>query len=54
MLVTVLWRAEGEPVVNHLMTFEDVDVEEYYGEAVRWAASEGIVKGYSEIEFAPD
>ena len=54
MLVTVLWRAEGQPVVNYLMTFADVDAGAYYGEAVRWAASEGIVKGYSEVEFAPD
>lgn len=54
MLVTVLWRAEGQPVTNYLMTFADVDEGAYYGEAVRWAASEGIVKGYSEVEFAPD
>ena len=54
MLVTVLWRAEGQPVVNYLMTFEDVDQEAYYGEAVRWAASEEIVLGHSNEEFAPD
>ncbi len=54
MLVTVLWRTEKQPVVNYLMTFEDVDQGAYYAEAVRWAASEGIVKGYSETEFAPD
>lgn len=54
MLVTVLWRSENEPVVNYLMTFEDVDQEAYYAEAVRWAASERIVTGYSDAEFAPD
>ena len=54
MLVTVLWRAEEKPVVNYLMTFADVDEGEYYSEAVRWAASEQIVKGYSEEEFAPN
>lgn len=54
MLVTVLWRIEDEPVVNYLMTFSDVDQTTYYSEAIRWAASEGIVKGYSETEFAPD
>ena len=54
MLVTVLWRSENEPVVNYLMTFEDVDQEAYYAEAVRWAASEQIVLGYSDTEFAPD
>ena len=54
MLVTVLWRAEEKPVVNYLMTFADVDEGEYYSEAVRWAASEQIVKGYSEEKFAPN
>lgn len=54
MLVTVLWRMEQQPVVNYLMTFADVDTEAYYSEAVRWAASEGIVLGYSESEFAPE
>ncbi len=54
MLVTVLWRAEGKPQVNYAMLFNDVDEESYFAEAVRWAASEGIVNGYSETEFAPD
>ena len=43
MLVTILWRMEGEPVVNYLMPFTDVDGGAWYAEAVRWAASEGIV-----------
>ena len=54
MLVTVLWRMEKEPVVNYLMPFNDIASEQYYTEAVRWASSEKIVKGYSEKEFAPN
>ncbi len=54
MLVTVLWRIENEPATNYLIQFEDVDNETYYKKAVRWAASEKIVNGYSETEFAPD
>ncbi len=54
MLVTVLWRGEGQPAVDYLMSFADVDEGAYYGEAVRWAASEGIVKGFSDTEFAPE
>ena len=54
MLVTVLWRMEQRPVVNYLMTFDDVEENAYYAEAVRWAASEQIVKGYSDTKFAPD
>ena len=54
MLVTILWRMEGEPVVNYLMPFNDVDGSAWYAEAVRWAASEGIVTGVSATEFAPN
>ena len=38
-LATVLWRMEGEPAVNYLMQFSDV-FDDWYTEAVRWAASE--------------
>ena len=54
MLVTLLWRMENRPVVNYLMSFYDVSPDAYYGEAVRWAVSEGIVKGYSDTVFSPD
>ncbi len=54
MLVTVLWRAEGKPQINYAMLFEDVNEDSYYAEAVRWAAGEKIVYGYSDTEFAPD
>jgi len=47
-IVTILWRLEGKPVVNYLMTFDDVDADMWYTEAVRWAASEGIVYGYGD------
>ena len=53
MLVTILWRLEGAPVVNYLMQFEDVPVDEWYTEAVRWAASTGLVKGYGDNRFGP-
>ena len=47
MIVTILWRLEGEPVVNYLMQFWDVAAESWYAEAVRWAASEKIVEGWN-------
>ena len=53
-LVTILWRLEGEPVVNYAMPFNDVASGEWYAGAVRWAAGEGIVTGVSATEFAPD
>ena len=53
-LVTTLWRLDGEPSVNYALPFTDVSVGEWYAEAVRWAAGEGIVNGVSETEFAPN
>ncbi len=50
-IVTFLWRAAGSPVVNYLMPFTDVDEGAYYAEAVRWAASTGIVTGLTETTF---
>ena len=50
----MLWRLENEPVVNYAMTFEDVPSDAYYTEAVRWAASEGIVLGFSKEVFDPE
>lgn len=49
--VTVLWRLENEPAVNDTMSFADVAEEQWYSEAVRWAASEKLVEGYSDTEF---
>ena len=49
-----LWRMSGSPVVNYLMDFTDVDPEAGYGEAIRWAAGEGIAGGYGGRQFGPD
>ena len=54
MIVTILHRLEGEPAVNYLMPFADVADGQWYTEAVRWAASEGIVNGVSDTAFAPN
>lgn len=51
MIVTILWRLEGSPVVNYAMDFEDVPAEQWYTEAIRWAASEEIVEGYGNGKF---
>ena len=53
-IVTFLWRVAGSPVVNYLMPFTDVDEGAYYAEAVRWAASTGIVTGLTETTFGTD
>jgi len=54
MMITVLYRIEGEPEVAGTTTFEDVDMDAYYADAVIWGQQNGIIKGYSETEFAPE
>ena len=51
MIVTILWRLEGSPIVNYAMDFEDVDAEQWCTEAVRWAASNKIAEGYGNGKF---
>lgn len=53
-IVTFLWQAAGSPVVNYILPSEDVAESSYYAEAVRWAASQGIVSGVSPTRFGPD
>ena len=53
-IVTFLWRAAGSPVVNYAMDMTDVSEDAYYGEAVRWALSQGITKGTGAKTFSPD
>jgi len=54
MLVTVLYRVEGEPAVNKSIPFADIDMDSYYANAVIWAKQNGIVNGVTETEFAPN
>ncbi len=53
-LVTILHRLAGSPAVDYLMQFSDVSEAAWYAEAVRWAASEGIVTGCDDGTFRPD
>ena len=54
MLVTVLYRMDGSPVVNGNTPFADVKTGAYYEKAVAWASAEGIVNGVNSTTFAPD
>lgn len=53
-IVTILWRMAGSPQTDYLMDFDDVDPAAYYGEAVRWATSVGVVGGYGNGTFGPN
>ena len=54
MLVTVLYRLEGEPSVRGRSGFSDVTFNSYYEDAVTWAADNGIVNGTSASTFSPN
>ena len=54
MLVTVLWRMEGEPTANSANPFADVTAGAWYADAVTWASSTGIVNGTGTAAFDPD
>lgn len=51
MIATILWRMAGSPVVNYAMNYTDVAQGQWYSEAIRWAASEGVVTGYGNGLF---
>lgn len=54
MLVTVLYRLEGEPTVFGRSGFADVVRSSYYEDAVTWAAENNIVNGTSHSAFSPE
>jgi len=54
MLVTVLYRLEGEPATNRSIPFADVDMSMYYANAVIWAKQHGIVNGVDATNFVPN
>lgn len=53
MVVSILHRLAGSPTVN-AEVFEDVAVDDWYGQAVVWAANEGIASGTSAETFSPN
>ena len=54
MLVTILWRMEGEPANRGNNAFSDVAAGSYYYDAVLWAVENSIVQGMDASRFAPD
>ncbi len=50
----ILWNLEGQPEVEAEIPFPDVAENEWYTEAIRWAASAGIIKGYDTGNFGPN
>ena len=54
MLVQTLYALEGKPQAEGGERFEDVSQEEWYADAVAWAAQNGLVAGVGEDRFAPE
>lgn len=53
--VTFLWRAAGCPTGIFMQnSFSDVSRDAYYHDAIVWASSQGICKGFSDGCFHPD
>ena len=53
MMVTVLYRLEGEPAVSGNMPFLDVKAGEWYSDAILWASKDDLVLGYGNGNFGP-
>lgn len=53
MLVTILYRYAGSPAVDGTSAFTDVAGDEWYADAVVWAAAQGIVEGFGDGTFGP-
>ena len=53
MIVTVLYRMEGEPEVEYTGKFSDVADDKWYTDGVEWAAANGIVFGYGDDTYGP-
>lgn len=54
MIVSMLYRMEGEPAVTFEDRFSDVPAGQWYSTAVIWAYRNGIVSGYSNGSFGPN
>lgn len=54
MVVTILYRLYGEPVVRGDNSFTDVASGAYYADAITWASNAGIVNGTSATTFSPN
>lgn len=54
MLVTVLYRLEGQPTTQSNAPFTDVDPKQYYAAPIAWASQNRVVTGTSPSTFTPN
>ena len=53
-MVTMLWRAMGQPAARSAASFTDIPTDSYYAQAVAWAVEHGITSGVGSGRFDPD
>ena len=53
-MVTMLWRAVGQPTAGGTANFTDVPTDSYYAQAVAWAVENGITTGIGNGKFDPN
>ena len=53
-MVTMLWRAMGQPTAGGSASFADVPADSYYAQAVAWAVENGITAGVGGGRFDPN
>ena len=53
-MVTMLWRAMGQPAAASGASFADIPADSYYAQAVAWAIENGITAGVGNGKFDPN
>lgn len=51
MVATVLKRLSKDQTINNVPNFTDVKATDWFADAVKWAQSQGIIKGYEDGTF---
>lgn len=51
MVATVLKRLSKDQTINNVPNFTDVKATDWFADAVKWAQSQGLIKGYEDGTF---
>lgn len=54
MIVTIIWRMEGQPAPSGKNPFTDVQANAWYTDAITWAAENDVVNGMGDNKFDPN
>lgn len=53
MIATVLYRLENTPAPTEDASFNDVETNKWYTDAIQWAAENNVINGYGNNRFGP-